>query len=193
MQNLWNAVAHILADDLEAPAGLLNRLRVASTAGGAPTIEINRAPSDVRTQPTPTALTGIAGILRVAPYNLRLGLYELSELNRLIHRQNIDQELKAYKAGMLLGPATNPLEKEIAAALLFDKPFRGTVTISGTPGQILREQGFLIDDVDAANLRTRLVTTATTKAADAVFTLMWSGSLCYGSVAMYDKYSHPNR
>jgi hypothetical protein len=184
MVNLWRAVCF-----LSVNPDVFDQCQAAVKGTG---IEIvKRTPPCYRPQPTNTAIDELNDILNVQN-KLRLGLYELAEINRWLQQDTLKANLTAYKNAMALDSGTKTEILELAGALLYDPEFLTDLVSSTTPGDLLRRNGFTVTDAEAGDIQGRIEQNPAQTAAKEFVSLLWSGSVCLGRLKFYGSYSHTN-
>jgi hypothetical protein len=184
MVNLWKAACF-----LSVNSDVFDQCQAAVKGSGVQTVK--RTPPSYRPQPTTTAIEELNNILNVQN-KLRLGLYELAEINRWLQQDNLKQNLTEYKDAMALDASTKTDLLEVAGALLYDPDFRADVVSSTSPGELLRRNGFTVTDEEAGQIQSRVDGPNAQNAAKDFVSLLWSGSVCLGRLKFYGSYSHPN-
>jgi hypothetical protein len=184
MVNLWKAACF-----LSVNPDVLDQCQAAVKGSGIQTVK--RTPPSYRPQPTTAAIDALNDILNVKN-KLRLGLYELAEINRWLQQDSLKQNLTEYKDAMALDSGTKPEILETAGALLYDPEFRADVVSSTAPGDLLRRNGFIVTDDEASQIQSRVDQPGAQNAAKDFVALLWSGSVCLGRLKFYGSYSHPN-
>ena len=184
MVNLWKAVSF-----LSVNPNVFQECR--DEVKGTGIQIVNKTPPCYRPQPTKDAIDKLNNILNVQN-GLRLGLYELSEINRWLQQDSLESNLTAYKNAMGLTAGSNNGVLEAAGAVLYDPEFLTDVENSGTPGELLRQNGFTVSDDEARTIQTQIRTAPAKNAAQQFVSLLWSGSVCLGRLKMYGAYSHTN-
>jgi hypothetical protein len=184
MVNLWKAVCF-----LSVNPSVFDQCQAAVKGTG---IEIvKRTPPCYRPQPTSAAIDALNEILNVQN-KLRLGLYELAELNRWLQQDSLKDRLTEYKDALALDQGTKTEILEAAGAILYDPVFLADVLAAGSPGDLLRRNGFMVSDDDAIKVQTNLNKAPAQNAAAQFVSLLWSGSVCLGRLKFYGSYSHTN-
>jgi hypothetical protein len=184
MVNLWKAISF-----LSVNPNVFQQCRDAVKGTGIQMV--NKTPPCYRPQPTTAAIDALKNILNVQN-GLRLGLYELSEINRWLQQDTLESKLTDYKNAMQLDAGTSGAILEAAGAILYDPEFLADVENSGNPGGLLRDNGFQISDEEANRIQTQIRTAPAKNAAQQFVSLLWSGSVCLGRLKMYGAYSHTN-
>jgi hypothetical protein len=184
MVNLWKAISF-----LSVNPDVFQECRDAVKGTGIQIV--NKTPPCYRQQPTKDAIDRLNNILNVEN-GLRLGLYELSEINRWLQQDTLESKLTDYKNAMQLNAGSSGAILEAAGAILYDPEFLSDVENSDTPGELLRQNGFTVSDEEANNIRTQIRTAPAKNAAQQFVSLLWSGSVCLGRLKLYGAYSHTN-
>jgi hypothetical protein len=145
-----------------------------------------------RSQPTADAIKKLDEILN-GQHKLRLGLYQLSEINRWLQSDAIPAILTDFWSHVKPGGTPTDGFLEAAGVLLCDREFRVNLSASGDPGGLLQGKGFAVTQQEAKFLKDK--TPSGSPAAlksEQFFSLMWSGGSCAGRLIHYSGYVHPN-
>lgn len=182
MLQLWKAVTFLLRNPTV--------LTICKSA--AAEITISHPDARRQQQPDPNAIIALAEVLNLT-HGLRLGIYELAELNRWLLQPNSDASMADYADGLDLSAHTSDAFDEAVGMLLLDGEARMAVAASSTPGEILRDRQFAVTDAEGIHLRDKLQSgTQSATAADDFLTLAWGGGSCLSRLVSYPQYVHPN-
>lgn len=182
MLQLWKAVTH-----LGRQPDLLDACVAAAALRETQNPDPNR-----RQQPAPEAIAALDGLLNKQA-GLRLGLYELAEVNRMAATPGFKAAMEAWAAAVDLHVSGGESFDEAAGVLLFDREFRKEIAAHPDPAAALQGQGFRVAADEAGHLQQRLAQgSAGAAAAEQFFNLLWTGSSCLQRLALYSRYVHPN-